>query len=315
MTEFIDLHTGSALVRRPPFVLCLGNFDGVHCGHAALIRRTLEEKMRLSEKYPSILGGAWCFRQPPADFLSGVPSLRITSTEEKLRIFSEAGLDAVILADFPECRDMPPRDFVTHMLGEICNCKEAVCGFNFRFGKDGNGTPELLSALPEGYSELEPVKINGVTVSSSTVRRLILSGDVESAAEMLGRPFSVFLPVVHGKRLGRTLGLPTVNQHFGEHDLIPAHGVYAALAETDDGKRYRAVVNVGTNPTVKDDNNVVCESHLLGFSGEIYGERVRVSFLSHLRGEKKFGGTEELAAAIRNDIENAEKYFAEHNIR
>ena len=159
------------------------------------------------------------------------------------------------------------------------------------------------------------MKINGVTVSSSTVRRLILSGDVESAAEMLGRPFSVFLPVVHGKRLGRTLGLPTVNQHFGEYDLIPAHGVYAALAETDDGKRYRAVVNVGTNPTVKDDKNVVCESHLLGFSGEIYGERVRVSFLSHLRGEKKFGGTEELAAAIRNDIENAEKYFAEHNIR
>lgn len=314
MLEFIDLHTGSALVRRPPFVLCLGNFDGVHRGHMALVGRTLEEKAELSEKYPSILGGAWCFRQPPADFLSGAPSLRITSTEEKLRLFAKAGLDAVILADFPECRDMSPEVFVTGMLGEMCNCKKAVCGFNFRFGQGGKGTPDLLSALPEGYSELDPVKVGGVTVSSSAIRRLILSGDVGSAAEMLGRPFSVFLPVVHGKRLGRTLGLPTVNQHFGAHDLIPAHGVYAALAETDDGKTYPAAVNVGTNPTVKDDATVVCESHLLGFSGEIYGERVRVSFLSRLRGEKKFGGTDELAAAIRKDIENAEKYFADHNI-
>lgn len=315
MLEFIDLHTGSALVRRPPFVLCLGNFDGVHRGHMALVRRTLEERSRLSEKYPSILGGAWCFRQPPADFLSGTPSFRITSTEEKLRLFAEAGLDAAILADFPECRNMSPEDFVCRMLGDECNCKKAVVGFNFRFGKGGAGTPDLLSALPDGYAELEPVKVDGINVSSSTIRRLILSGDVGSAAELLGRPFSVFLPVVHGKRLGRTLGLPTINQLFGEHDLIPAHGVYTALAETDDKKTYPAVVNVGTNPTVKDDGTVVCETHILGFSGEIYGERVRVSFLSRLRGERKFGGTEELAAAIRKDIESAERYFAEHNIR
>lgn len=312
MLEFIDLHTGSALVRRPPFVLCLGNFDGVHIGHRALIDRTVLEKSQEAAKYSGILGGAWCFRQPPADFLSESPPPRITDTDEKLRLLADAGLDVAVLADFPTYRDMSPESFVSDLLTGECNCKRAVCGFNFRFGRGGKGTPDVLRGLPDGVAVLDPVRSDGVTVSSSAIRRLLLTGDVETANTMLGRPFSICLPVIYGRRLGSRIGSPTINQSFTDGVIIPAHGVYVGTAETADGRVHRAAINVGTNPTVKDDGRVVCETHLLDFDGDIYGERVRVSFLSRLRGEIRFGSTNELADAIKKDIAKAEDYFSKN---
>jgi riboflavin kinase/FMN adenylyltransferase len=153
-----------------------------------------------------------------------------------------------------------------------------------------------------------PVKIDDETISSSAIRQYIESGNVEKGSAMLGRNYSFTLPVVHGKTLGRKLGAPTLNQTIPEGVLIPSFGVYATRA-TVGGKTYCAVTNIGTNPTVSEDKTVKCETHILGFSGDIYGETVKTEFLKKLRGEMKFSGKDDLAAAIAADIRAAKQYF------
>ncbi len=308
MQKIIDLHTGREASFRAPLVLCLGTFDGVHLGHRALIEETVNQKALLSKHYPDILGGAWCFSQPPADFLFEKATPRITQLDAKLELFAESGLDVAVVGDFAALRSFSPRDFVKTVLAEKCHCIKSICGFNFTFGKNALGTPDDLSALECGNVLVPPVKIGGETVSSSAIRRFIESGELEKGAEMLGRNYSFTLPVVHGKTLGRKLGAPTLNQTIPEGFLIPSFGVYATRA-TVGGKTYCALTNVGTNPTVSDDKTVKCETHILGFSGDIYGEKVKTEFLHKLRGEMKFSGKEELAAAIAADIRAAKKYF------
>ena len=310
MLTFIDLHTGKELMGEFSSVLCLGNFDGVHKGHVALISRTLEIKDALSKKRSGILGGAWCFRQPPADFLS--PDRRtpcITSLDEKLELFAKLGVDIAILGDFPSFRDMSPNDFTEKILKEKCKCVAAVCGFNFTYGSRGMGKPDDLKAsFGDACAVLDPVTIDGMTVSSTAIREYISRGDVETASLMLGRPYSVDLTVVEGKKLGRTLGIPTVNQFFPEGRLVPQNGVYASFTELD-GKVYPSVSNVGLNPTVSDGRGVRCETHIIGFSGDLYGRRVKVSFCKYIRTEQKFANIDELRAAMERDSRTAEDFI------
>lgn len=308
MQKIIDLHTGREASFCAPLVLCLGTFDGVHLGHCALIEETLKQKALLSEQYPDILGGAWCFSQPPADFLFQKSTPLITPLDAKLELFADAGLDVAVVGDFSALRSFSARDFVETVLSEKCRCVKSICGFNFTFGKGALGTPADLSALECGNIVLPSVKIGGETVSSSAIRRFIQNGEIEKGAEMLGRSYSFTLPVVHGKTLGRKLGAPTLNQTIPEGLLIPSFGVYATRA-TVGGQAYFALTNIGTNPTVSDDKSIKCETHILGFSGDIYGEKVKIEFLTKLRGEMKFSGKEELAAAIAADIRAAKQYF------
>ena len=308
MQKIIDLHTGREASFCAPLVLCLGTFDGVHLGHRALIEETLKQKALLNDQYPDILGGAWCFSQPPAGFLFNKAIPRITDLDEKLELFATAGLDVAVVGDFSVLRSLSASEFVENVLKRDCRCKKSVCGFNFRFGKNALGKPEDLASIEHGNVLVPPVKIDDETISSSAIRQYIESGNVEKGSAMLGRNYSFTLPVVHGKTLGRKLGAPTLNQTIPEGVLIPSFGVYATRA-TVGGKTYCAVTNIGTNPTVSEDKTVKCETHILGFSGDIYGETVKTEFLKKLRGEMKFSGKDDLAAAIAADIRAAKQYF------
>ena len=305
MQKFIDLRSGREFSPRSPSVLCLGTFDGVHIGHAALLNETVRQKALLAKLYPDVVGGAWCFSQPPADFLLQGQKEHILTLDDKLRLFYEAGLDIAVIGDFPSMKNIEKGDFINDILIRDCHCVKSICGPDFRFGHRAEGTPNDLSLL--GNITVDAVLYEGEVVSSSRIRRLIQNGNIEKANILLGRPYFITLPIEHGHALGRKLGTPTANQLMPEHLVIPAHGVYATLA-TVGGATYTAVTNVGTNPTVA-GGAVKAETHIIGFDGDIYGEAVKIEFLSFIRPEKKFSSKDELAAAIKSDIEAAQKYF------
>ncbi len=302
MLKFIDLHTGCEIKEGGASVLCLGNFDGVHIGHSALIEKTVEKRDGLG-----ILGGAWCFQQPPADFLLSAPQRRLTTLDEKLELFAQKGLDITVLADFEALRSTPPDVFVKDILIERCSCQAAVCGFNFRFGKNGAGRPADLVGFAHGSFTVDPVVLDGTAVSSTKIRELLINGDAERAARMLGAPYSLAGEIGHGRALGKKLGMPTINLAFDSGKLIPRLGVYASKV-TLDGQEYISVSNVGRNPTVG-GNEIRCETHIIDFDREIYGQSVKVSLYSHLRDENRFDSTDALVAAVMNDIESTRKYF------
>lgn len=283
----------------------LGNFDGVHIGHRELFRAA-------AEKRPSVI---WTFSVPAKP---GAPVKFITSPGERLSLFSESGADYAVTVDFDSVKDMTPEEFVRDHLKGTLHISRAVCGYNFRFGRGGAGNADGLRALCEKYglecTVVPEVSADGREVSSSLIRELISRGDTESAAKYLGRSFSLCAPVIHGKGLGRSCGFPTVNQLFPEDCIVPACGVYAAAVEVD-GKVYPGAANVGMRPTVSDGNDVNCETYIIGFSGDLYGKTVRVSFLRKIRDEITFPDTDRLFARIREDSEICLRIFGEFSER
>lgn len=286
-------------------ILCLGNFDGVHLGHKALIRKALSVKQTLGGEIPA---GAFCFRSLSSDLLLARPSEHLTTGEERMELFQKAGLDFVILADFAEVRDLSPADFATEVLQKECRCTAAVCGFNYRFGKFAAGTAEdLCRLLGAPVSVCPAVVMDGEPVSSTRIRAAVREGEVAKAARMLGYPYALSGVVKHGKALGRKLGFPTANQNFPPLAAIPRHGVYATDCILE-GRRYRGVSNVGNHPTVDAPESAVnCETYLIGYEGDLYGKSLKVEFLQFLRPEKSFSGVEELKNQIAKDAETAKQ--------
>ena len=286
-------------------VLGLGNFDGVHTAHQELLRlvRTLGAQVS-----PDTACGVFCFSKPSADYLLPSPTPRLCTLEQKLEIFRDCGMEYAFVADFSTIMHLSPEEFVNEILLKECHCAGAVCGFNYRFGKKGQGSAELLRELLPAPVLIQEAVYNGAEpVSSTRIRGLLLEGNVEDAAKMLSRPYCFSSPVIHGKRLGRKLGTPTINQAFPKGMLIPQKGVYVTDCEVD-GRIYRAVSNVGVRPTVEQDASVNCESYLLDFSGDLYGKTVKVSFLKMIRGERTFASTEELTQQIHQDVVFAKTY-------
>ena len=309
MLSAIDLHSGKTVALDRPAVLCLGNFDGVHKGHAKLLSETKRLSRELSDEYPDIIGGAWCFLQPPADFLFDCPPPHLTENDEKMRLFAKAGLDVVIFGDFNEYKNMSPETFVSEVLIKQCRAVKTVCGFNFRFGKNASGKPSDLTGFECGDALVVPeVTEGGKIVSSTNIRAAILSGDIEMANRMLGRPFSLELDVKRGKHIGSKLGFPTINQNFGKNSPILSPGVYATKIEID-GETFPSITNVGQNPTFGDGSPIHCETHIIGVDKEFHPEKARVYFFTKLRGEKKFPSPEELQNAVFSDIKTVKKYF------
>ena len=308
MTQ-IHLKTMCEEVHTGPLALAIGNFDGVHIGHRALLDRLRADAAGLSRQIPGLETGVWCFAAPPSLYLTGGAVPQLVTLEEKLALFAEAGIDWCILGDFRELRDYSPERFAREVLVEGCDCRHIVCGFNFSFGARGQGSADTLRMLFPGHcSVVDPVCLGETTVSSTAIRAAIAEGNMERARAMLGRPWSICLPILHGKALGRTIGVPTLNQRFPEGHVLPAFGVYAALCEID-GVRYPAVTNVGIRPSVDDDENVTCESHVIGLRADLYGRPVRIHFFTHLRPEQKFDSLDALKAAIARDIAAARAYF------
>ena len=265
-----------------PSVVCLGKFDGVHIGHAKL----LEETKKMSNDIGA-RACALCFFPSPADYFSPVPISRILTLDGKLEVFKRFGLDGVYICDFEKIHDYSPTRFIDEVLVSICNCKGAVCGFNYRFGSKASGRPDDLKARFDNFKMVPAVTLNGQTVSASLIKEKIEHGELEEANEMLGRAYSISHTIVHGKSLGKKLGFPTVNHIFRDRELIPSFGVYATLTELDDDE-YISVTNVGVRPTVSSSETVTCETYIIGCNGDLYGKDVKIKFMAKLRDEKRF---------------------------
>ena len=291
-------------------VLCVGNFDGVHIAHRALLRAGVR-----SAQAGGCPCGVFCFYRPSTDYFhteaeSGANGSHLCSLSEKLKLFAEEKIDFVWLNSFPEVRNIPADVFPT-FLRTHGGCRSVICGFNYRYGAGGVGNADTIAAAFSGQSDLPPVvlpemRIAGGTVSSSRIRAALTDGSPRLAAELLGHPYSLEGTVVSGKHLGHTLGFPTANLLFPAGRLIPKHGVYATLVHTPLGK-FAGVSNVGIRPTVDASAGVRpnCETYIIGFSGNLYGQCIRVEFAEFLRSEHKFSDLDALRSAIALDAKQA----------
>ena len=299
-------------------VAALGFFDGVHAGHQIII----ESAKRIARERGAEVG-VWMIAAGDDSYKRGAPLL--TSPAEKARLLNRAGATFAAVSPFSEIRDLDGEAFVRQILHGVLKLSCVVCGFNFRFGRGASMDACDLTRLcaEVGITTIVTPPITtagGEGISSTRIRRAIAEGDVETAAEMLGRPYSFTLPVLHGKKLGRQLGFPTANQKIPASTPFPAVGVYAAAVKIDGEDRlYPGAANIGHCPTITDGQatsdgvatelNAVCETYILGYSGDLYGRDVTVSLLRRLRGEIKFDGIDALTAQIKRDAEIAEIIF------
>lgn len=287
--------------------LALGNFDGVHRGH----QRLFDAARNAVKEGKAMASAAWTFSFLAKPLIS-TPC--ITNTAAKLRLFAEYGLDYAVIEDFERVRNKSCRDFVSGYLCRRLNIAVAVCGFNFRFGRGGTGDDALLSRLmaEEGKKTvtLQPVVRHGHIISSSAVREMVTAGDMDGAHDLLGHPFSICFPVLRGQQLGRRIGIPTINQDFPAGHIIPRAGIYACTVAVGDDL-FLGVANVGTRPTVSSSGKINCETHIIDYSGILYGKEIKVDFYRLIREEKRFSSVEELQRQIKNDIVSTKNYFGE----
>ncbi|WBY64405.1 riboflavin biosynthesis protein RibF [Thermocaproicibacter melissae] len=291
-----------------PSAVALGSFDGIHRGHREVISRALAAESR------GLTPTVFTFTENPKAGKDTFGGLLLTQ-EEKIRILSEMGVKRLYLVEFESIRPILPEDFVSNILADVCRAKLVCCGFNFTFGKDGRaGSRELRSlCAAQGIetSVAEPVFAEGGLISSTRIRNLLADGKPEEAAHLLGRPFAYESPVIAGRRLGRELGTPTLNQAVPPELVRPKFGVYVSAVSFGDTITF-GVTNVGVKPTVG-SNAVLAETWMPAYHGpELYGKIVRTALLKFLRPERKFGSLEELKAAIQHNGEQAERYFREH---
>lgn len=280
-------------------IYALGFFDGVHRGHGALLR----ECVRLAAETGAV-PGVITFSSHPDTLVFGRTPPLINTIEDRKRLISRLfGIEKVLLLPFDRAMmTMPWQDFY-RMLRREYGAAGLVCGHDFSFGSRGEGNAALLAAAcrADGIpcTVIPEQRVDGIAVSSTYIRTLLESGDMERAAAFLGHPHLLTGTVVHGRALGRKLGTPTANLLLPDGLLVPRFGVYACRAETG-GKTYPAVTNVGTRPTV-DGTGVTVEPWLLGFDGDLYGRMLTLEFFRFLRPEQKFPSLEALQAAIRQN--------------
>jgi len=295
-----------------PTVIALGFFDGVHRGHGALLRRTVERAAALGAT-PAV----FTFDRPPKEVVTGRPVPLINSPEDRRDLIRRLyGIQQVIMVPFDRAMmTMGWQDFITSLV-EQYGAVHLVAGHDYHFGYKNEGTPEKLqercAQLGLGCDIIPKVEYDGITVSSTYIRTLVESGDVERAAEFLGHPHCLSQTVTHGRRIGRTIGVPTINLALPASVLVPSHGVYITRVHLPNGSGCPGVTNVGVRPTVSQSGTVSVETFLLDFDGDLYGQRVRLEFCRPLRPERRFDSLDALKEQILRDIDSARAYFAEN---
>jgi riboflavin kinase/FMN adenylyltransferase len=271
-----------------PRNVAIGTFDGVHVGHQAVIDDA--DTVLTFDPHPlEIL-------HPPA-----APKL-IMPFEVKRVVIDGLGVQELVVIPFDEeFSTIPAEGFIEQVLLERLGAERVSVGENFRFGAKAKGDPQMLEDREEFTTRIVPlIEVDGETVSSSRIRALVAAGEVEEALRCLGAPFMLEGPVVEGDKRGRELGFPTANQVPDDRLVIPGHGVYAAFANG-----HPAAVNIGVRPTFESGRGVLIESYLIDVDEDLYGQNLRVAFVSRLRGERRFPNVEELIAQMHLDVEEA----------
>lgn len=301
------LNAGERPFRSP--VVALGNFDGVHLGHRAIVRRTLDRAVALDAD-PVV----FTFRPHPVAVLAPERApVMITSLAQRLRRLREAGVAGVVVQRFTRAFSaLEPREFVESILVDRLGAKAVVVGYNVTFGKDRAGTPAVLRALGAelglGVDVVDPFELGERKVSSSQVRKAIAAGQVDVAGELLGRPHEVCGRVREGDRRGATIGFPTANV-LPRGGMLPPDGVYAVRVVLDDDSVHGGVANLGTNPTFGGVGRRL-EAHLFDFDDDLYDRVIRIRFVRRLRGEVKFDSVDSLVEQIDADAQLARAILA-----
>jgi riboflavin kinase/FMN adenylyltransferase len=292
-------------------VLTLGNFDGVHLGHQAILELVIARARVLGGE--SIL---YTFEPHPRRVLQAESNLRLLDTfEQKVETLEQLGVDAVIAEPFDrEFAQVRPERFIGHHIHECIRPVEVYVGYDFHFGRDREGSMRMLTErgphLGFSVTVVPEVQVEGRDVNSTRIRQLLAEGDVEEAALLLGRPFCARGAVIEGDRRGRTIGFPTANL-APETEILPAPGVYfghlRCLAGDSEwaGQSLPVVTNVGYRPTFRDGRDLVAEAHILDFSGDLYGVEIDLTFEGRLREEERFESSDALRDQIARDIEQA----------
>jgi len=287
-------------------VVSLGMFDGVHLGHQAILAANVARARALGAE-PTVV----TFRRHPKFLLLGRAPKTLTTLQHRLELFERAGIEHAVVLPFDDAlRSLAALDFVRSIALEGLGARSFVLGFDSKFGRDRGGTPESLRAAGFDVRVAEKVVVQGRPVSSSAIREAVELGDLAGAGAMLGRPVSVFGRVVHGQNLGQGLGFPTANLNLHQ-GLHPPPGVYACRVHHRGAggarRTYLGVANIGFRPTVAavPARRPEVEVHLLDFQGDLYGERLELEFVAHLRGERRFGSVDELRAQIGRDVDRA----------
>ena len=294
-------------------VLTLGNFDGVHVGHQQIFKRVIGRSAELGA--PSIV---YTFEPHPLKVLQpGKFFPLITTIDEKRRIIEKVGIDILICEDFTrEFALKSPPDFVKEILHERLKAHEIFIGPDYRFGMRREGNAGLLKTLGEKWSIetviLDNIKQDGVEVRSTTIRAYIQSGKVQEASRLLGRFYALEGAVIRGKGRGKTIGIPTANLKPNK-ELFPASGIFAVWVFFQ-GKRFPGVLNIGTNPTFR-DQALSLEVYIMDFRDEIYGKNLRIEFVEKLRDEKAFSDAGALVEQIRGDVIKAREVLGGNSSR
>jgi len=305
--------TDNADIARPT-VLTLGVFDGLHLGHQ-LIMQTVVERARAVGAVPTVI----TFEPHPREVLhpESAPPL-LQTFDQKIEALGVLGIEQTIVIHFDKSfAQIRAQDFLRDAVVDRLHAKEVYLGCGFAFGHDREGNIDLLRSVSQSLGffadEVPEVRLRGRRVSSSRIREQLQQGRVNLARRMLGRPYGVEGRVVRGAERGVTLGFPTANLH-PQNRVIPRNGVYVT-ATLIEGQWRRSVTNVGTRPTFESAAATSVETFVMNYSGDLYGDVVRVRFLYRLRDEQKFGSVDELKSQIERDVARAENYFKRAGVK
>lgn len=283
-----------------PSAVSLGKFDGLHRGHQELMKHVLAKK---KEGLTSVI---FTFEKNPTRMFQGLSGQNIMTNEERRSLLADAGIEELLECPFiPEISHMEPERFVKEVLVGQLHAAFVAVGEDFHFGFQRKGDCEMLKSLGEQYGfsveVVKKVKSHGRDISSTYVREALYEGNIPLANELLGYRYFVSGEVLHGRQIGRTLGLPTTNLLPSAQKLLPPNGVYLTKTFLEEGDYY-GITNIGYKPTVGGETQKGVETFLFDFQGDLYGQKIRVEFMEFERPEQKFKSLEELKARILSDV-------------
>lgn len=290
-------------------IVTIGSFDGIHLGHKELIDEVLLIKNENPDK--NLKSVILSFSPHPMSLILGTPFSTLFTKEERKHIVESIGVDVFIEYPFDkEVMELSPEEFVQDIIIDKLNASYVVIGEDYSFGNNKEGDHKLLKLLVKDKNIeviVIPLKqISNEKIGSSGIKKLLEQSNMEKVKHLLDKPYFIIGEVVHGKELGRTIGFPTMNILPKPTKLLPPNGVYISTVYVD-GQIYDAITNIGVNPTVN-GKNLVCESHILDFSQDIYGKIAKVELLKKVRDEKKFNSLDELKNQINDDVNALRKY-------